>query len=108
MPESAISTGLVDFAVPVEEMGAKLVEFVRGAPLDRVANVPAEIIESQTVDQTVPEICAILRNRIGHDFSGYKTRSFVRRVQRRMQVNQIGTLDGYINRLRQEPQEVRA
>jgi two-component system, chemotaxis family, CheB/CheR fusion protein len=27
MPDSAIATGLVDFAVPVEQMGAKLIEF---------------------------------------------------------------------------------
>jgi two-component system CheB/CheR fusion protein len=31
MPDSAISTGLVDFAIPADMMGAKLVEFVRAA-----------------------------------------------------------------------------
>ena len=30
MPDSAISSGFVDFAVPAEEMGAKLVEFAKG------------------------------------------------------------------------------
>src|SRR3954454_4621281 len=33
MPEAAISSGLIDFAIPVEDMGAKLVEFVRGNDL---------------------------------------------------------------------------
>jgi two-component system CheB/CheR fusion protein len=109
MPESAISTGLIDFAIPVEAMGAKLVDFARGAPLlDGLVADPAQADDDQGVDQVVPEIYAILRSRIGHDFSGYKTRTFMRRVQRRMQVNQLDTVDGYAERLRQEPQEVAA
>ncbi len=35
------------------------------------------------------QICALLRARTGHDFSGYKDKTVVRRVQRRMQVLQI-------------------
>ena len=31
-------------------------------------------------------ICDILRSRLGHDFSQYKHQTFMRRVQRRMQV----------------------
>ncbi|HEX3881084.1 MAG TPA: CheR family methyltransferase [Stellaceae bacterium] len=109
MPESAISTGLIDFAIPVESMGSKLVEFARGAPLlDGLADDPTQLDDDQSIDQVVPEIYAILRSRIGHDFSGYKTRTFMRRLQRRMQVNQLDTLEGYAERLRQEPQEVSA
>src|SRR6185437_3327870 len=33
MPDTAIASGLIDFAIPVEAMGAKLVEFVRGNDL---------------------------------------------------------------------------
>jgi two-component system, chemotaxis family, CheB/CheR fusion protein len=33
MPNSAIAAGMVDFAIPVEQMGAKLVEFVHSAQL---------------------------------------------------------------------------
>ena len=39
-------------------------------------------------------ICEILRNQVGHDFTGYKERTFLRRVQRRMQVLQLGTHRG--------------
>ena len=107
MPDAAISTGLVDFAIPVDEMGAKLVEFVRSASLDpMIAAVEAE--EGWTIDEALAEIYGILRNQIGHDFSGYKTKTFVRRVQRRMQVTQLRTLEAYMERLRQEPQEVGA
>jgi two-component system, chemotaxis family, CheB/CheR fusion protein len=107
MPETAISSGLVDFAIPAEEMGAKFVEFARGAIQ------PAEMIVGDEADTdqataAMSEIYGILRNQIGHDFTGYKTKTFMRRVQRRMQVTQQSTAEGYAARLRREPKEVAA
>ena len=45
---------------------------------------------------------------MGHDFSGYKTKTFFRRVQRRMQVNRLDTMEGYVEQLRRDPKEVAA
>jgi two-component system CheB/CheR fusion protein len=109
MPASAISTGLVDFAIAADKMGEKLVDFARGLPLLDDAGVDtASSEEDEPISRTMPEIYTILRSQIGHDFSGYKKKTFIRRVQRRMQVTQLTTVDGYIERLRQEPQEVGA
>jgi two-component system CheB/CheR fusion protein len=108
MPEAAIATGLVDFAVPADQMGAKLVEFVHSSTLlDQIIG-EADTDEKQSFDKALAEVYAILRNQVGHDFSGYKTKSFTRRVQRRLQVTQIDTIDAYLERLRQDPQEVSA
>ena len=41
----------------------------------------------------------------GHDFSGYKTQTFMRRVQRRMQVRQCEAVENYIAYLRENPDE---
>ena len=60
------------------------------------------------LQQAQNEIYAIIRNQIGHDFSGYKTKTFLRRVRRRMQVLQLDTIEAYVEKLRQEPQEVNA
>ena len=109
MPESAIATGFVDFAIPVEKMGEKLVEFSHGNLLiERMIDQAQSDSEEQGIQAAMPEIYAILRNQIGHDFSGYKAKTFMRRVVRRMQVTQHATIDGYIERLRQEAQEVNA
>ncbi|MET4022691.1 CheR family methyltransferase [Bradyrhizobium sp. S3.2.12] len=106
MPEAAISSGLIDFAIPAEDMGPKLVEFVHGNDLlEQIIDTP-EDSEQPTLGEFLPEIYAILRNQIGHDFSGYKTKTFVRRIQRRMQVTQLATIEAYVERLRQEPAEV--
>ena len=53
----------------------------------------------------MPEICLILRNQIGHDFSGYKQATFIRRVQRRMQFLGLD-VSSYVQRLRADPNEV--
>jgi two-component system, chemotaxis family, CheB/CheR fusion protein len=109
MPDAAISSGLIDFAIPVEDMGAKLVEFARGTDLfSQIRDDGAENSEDQGISQSLPEIYAILRNQIGHDFSGYKIKTFIRRIQRRMQVTQLATIEAYVERLRQEPTEVGA
>ncbi|RVU14650.1 CheR family methyltransferase [Methylobacterium oryzihabitans] len=50
-------------------------------------------------------IAAILRNKTGHDFHGYKPGTFLRRVQRRMQVVQAATLRHYEEILRGRPDE---
>ncbi|WCS28288.1 PAS domain-containing protein [Methylobacterium sp. NMS14P] len=50
-------------------------------------------------------IAGVLRNRTGHDFHGYKSGTFLRRVQRRMQVLSLANIDDYIEVLRTQPGE---
>ena len=109
MPESAIATGFVDFAIPVEKMGEKLVEFRQGNRLiESMVSHAQQDPDEQGIHAAMPEIYATLRNQIGHDFSGYKAKTFMRRVVRRMQVTQHATIEGYLERLRREPKEVNA
>src|SRR6185369_10192998 len=105
-----IASGVVDLAIPVQEMGPRLADYASGLAEigdfgDRV-DAAGGVEDERDVKLARQEICAILRNQIGHDFSGYKEKTFLRRVQRRMQVNQLDRLDRYIERLRQDPKEV--
>jgi two-component system CheB/CheR fusion protein len=109
MPESAISTGFVDFAVPVDQMGGKLVEYARSLRLlDTMATASRAVNDTEENETARQEIYAVLRNQVGHDFGGYKSKTFIRRVQRRMQVTQLDTMENYVERLRQDTQEVGA
>jgi two-component system CheB/CheR fusion protein len=110
MPDTAILSGLVDFALPAESLGEKLVELAQD-----VAHVDSESGDDTQATATedaiiasLPAIYDILRGQVGHDFSGYKTRTFVRRVQRRMHISQVRAVDGYLDRLRGDLQEVAA
>ncbi|WP_353646169.1 CheR family methyltransferase [Mesorhizobium sp. WSM2239] len=47
-----------------------------------------------------------MRARTGHDFSGYKDNTIVRRIQRRMKVLQIENPQEFCDHLRREPREV--
>jgi septation ring formation regulator EzrA len=52
------------------------------------------------------KINALLRARLGHDFSKYKEKTLVRRIQRRMQVLQIDNVPTFIARLREDPPQL--
>jgi two-component system CheB/CheR fusion protein len=105
MPRSAIATGMVDLAVPVTEMGARLMALTRAPPAERAPDGASP--DPRSIDEkTAREIYALLRKRTGHDFSGYKIKTFARRVQRRMHVVQLETVQAYIERLRSDPAEV--
>jgi two-component system, chemotaxis family, CheB/CheR fusion protein len=101
MPESAIASGLVDIAVPVEAMPEQLVAYVRSFDI-----LDKGVEKDAGAEQVRKTICAILLDQTGHDFSGYKTRTFYRRVERRMQILQIRLLAAYADRLRQDAGEV--
>jgi len=109
MPRSAISTGLIDYALPASEMGTKLYEFARSfGMLDDLVAIASEMDGETSLRHARDEIYAIIRNQIGHDFSGYKPKTFLRRVRRRMQVTQILTVEAYLEKLRQDPKEINA
>jgi two-component system, chemotaxis family, CheB/CheR fusion protein len=101
MPESAIASGLVDLAVPVESMPAQLVAYVSSFDI-----LDKEVDKDEEAEKTRRVICAILLDQTGHDFTGYKTRTFYRRLECRMQVLQITSLADYAERLRQDASEV--
>jgi two-component system, chemotaxis family, CheB/CheR fusion protein len=101
MPASAIASGLVDLAVPVETMPEQLAAYIRTFDI-----LDKEVEKDEQAETTRNAICATLLDLTGHDFSGYKTRTFYRRIERRMQVLQIPSLAAYADRLRQDPGEV--
>ena len=55
--------------------------------------------------QSLARIADILRTKTGNDFHGYKQNTFLRRVQRRMQVVQIDEIGAYVDFLRTDKDE---
>jgi two-component system, chemotaxis family, CheB/CheR fusion protein len=102
---SAIATGMVDHVLSPEDMPAKLLEYA--AFLKSGHRLEGDALVPETGEELV-RICALLRHKTGHDFSGYKTGTLARRIQRRMQVKQVAPIARYRELLRQEPAEVDA
>lgn len=108
MPQSAIAAGFVDFAIPAAQMAANLAEIRDGrAALDALV-IAADDDQDAVAPQMQSTIAEILLERSGHDFSGYKSKTFFRRVARRMQVRQIGGLEEYCALLKKDSDEVTA
>jgi two-component system CheB/CheR fusion protein len=103
MPDHAIGTGLVDFALPVGEMPGALLNFVRYQQEVKETRQP-DILER--IRELLPEMAAILRRKTGHDFSQYKPNTLMRRTYRRMQVRQLESCQEYLNVLNEDNQEV--
>lgn len=105
MPRSALNTGLVDYELPPVEMASQLIAYVTHA-----FSKPARI-SSTPVDKTenaLKKIFVLLRAQTSHDFSQYKPSTLLRRIERRMAVHQIETIDLYVKYLQQMPTEVEA
>lgn len=104
MPNAAIAVGAVDMFVPVAAMAERLLHLVASPPPlvdDLAPEGPVADMDSYRA-----AICAILRDQLAHDFSGYKQATFFRRVQRRMQLFNLG-IDDYIRYLAANAQEVK-
>ncbi|MDP4023544.1 CheR family methyltransferase [Methylobacterium sp. NEAU 140] len=101
---SDIPAALADAILPVDGLVGRIVSCV-----SHLADRP----EAGGTEPGHPEnaaglaaIATTLRNRTGHDFHGYKAGTFLRRVQRRMQVVEAADIDAYIDILRTKPDEV--
>ena len=103
MPQSAAATGLVDCVLAVEAMPAKLVEYQCHLGEVEERKDPDGIRDD--AKEHLAAIMSLLRQRIKHDFSGYKPNTLIRRIQRRMQVLQIETVPAYVEHLRREKEE---
>ena len=105
MPRSALATGLVDYELPPAEMSAQLIAYVShafGKLEPHSAVLPAKI------ENALKKIFVLIRAQTGNDFSQYKPSTIHRRIDRRMAVHQIDTVENYVKYLQQTPVEVEA
>ena len=101
MPAAAIATGIIDAVLPVRELARKLLEFVRHRP-----QIPPTVEElNERERENVKRILGQVHARTGHDFSKYKLSTVLRRIQRRMQLTGITTLEAYLDYLRRDTSE---
>jgi len=102
MPRSAISTGLADFVLPAEEMPKQLLNFTK-----HPFAVQQEISKTLLSDEDgLTRIFFLLREKSKVDFTFYKPSTVIRRLERRMTVNQIHNLKDYVRFLEHYPTEI--
>ena len=94
MPMSAVGTGLADYVLSPAAMAGQLLAYAKGSYLrsGAASGMPAEPLQ---------RVFLLLRNRTGHDFSGYKSNTISRRIERRMNVHGIAKSEDYPRFLRE-------
>ncbi|HEX3560623.1 MAG TPA: CheR family methyltransferase [Pyrinomonadaceae bacterium] len=106
MPRNSIATGLVDSVLPVAEMPRKIVAYKERFGLTRIAPEVHESVEAD--EQALRDIFTQLMVRTGHDFSNYKRATVLRRIERRINVNELYDLRGYARFMREHQAEAQA
>ncbi len=104
MPRSALATGLVDYELPPAEMPAQLIAYVTQA-FGKLTRLPPP---TPTAENALRKILVLLRAQSGHDFAQYKRSTVARRLERRLAIHQIDTLDHYVQYVQQTPSELEA
>ncbi len=103
MPQAAINTGIVDIISPVSDMPGHLLAYA--AQISRHGPLSNKSRTSET-ESAIQKIFMLIRARTGHDFTYYKPSTIDRRIERRMAVNLVQTLDDYVAKLQQVPSEI--
>ncbi|MFW6284221.1 MAG: CheR family methyltransferase, partial [Desulfosalsimonas sp.] len=106
MPRSALSTNLVDYELAPADMAAQIIQYAaRAIPGPDSRDTGRPLLGDEA---SLKKIFVLIRTHAGHDFSKYKPSTVHRRIERRMAMHRIETLDEYIRYLQQKPAEIDA
>ena len=102
MPRNAIGTGLADYILPPEQMPGELLKYARHpfarGEREAKAKEPGE-------EGRLSRIYTLLKSHSGVDFTFYKQSTVLRRIERRLSINQLESLEDYVKYLYANPDE---
>ena len=105
MPSAAIATGFVDCVLPIESLADRIVEYIKDYSSSAIAT--SQALPPHNLEEAKKALYSILQHRVGHDFSLYKDKTFLRRVERRMNVRQISDLTAYVDFIKNDAEEAK-
>jgi len=105
MPASVIAAGSADYILPPADMPAQLLAYT-----GQLIGSGLQHQGGRTLTQThvLNQICVVVRARTGHDFAQYKENTVMRRVERRMALQQIASMEEYLRFLQNSSEEAGA
>jgi two-component system CheB/CheR fusion protein len=105
MPASAIAAGCVDFVLRPGQIAEALVGLTGGATSGAFSTKTSDSTKRGD-ERAFEEVLAILRQRMGVDFTHYKQPTLDRRIRRRMELRKFEAMREYAEYLRGHPTEV--
>ena len=98
MPQTAISTGIVDHVLDPAEIGDEIIRHMSGSETGAVSEASSEM--------SIQDILLLLHKESDIDFSMYKQATISRRIQRRLKMLHIADEREYLDLLSMEPAEL--
>lgn len=105
MPSAAINACLPARVAHAERIGEVIAAHINGHDID-LGEDNANAVSFDGRAQTLSEILSLIYGVSNVDFSLYKMKTIYRRVRRRMVATEHETLEGYRNRLQNDPEEL--
>ena len=102
MPRSVISAGLADHILPPEAMAAVLGRYFQDEYIVEPGGGESVVTEAQPI---IDQILTVLRTRTGHNFGSYRRSTLQRRIQRRLGLRNLPSLDAYLAEVTSNPEE---
>jgi two-component system CheB/CheR fusion protein len=105
MPRSVIDAGLADIVAPAEQLPQRIQAYF--AHLLTAGGIADEETgpRTESLHSVLEKVLILVRAQTGHDFSFYKKGTVYRRIQRRMAIHQIGTVDAYVRHVQENALE---
>ena len=104
MPRSASATGMVDYVLPPEEITQELARIIKHPLLDHSSEKDDEIAKQHST--VISKMLSRIRDVVGVDFSAYKDSTVIRRIERRIGINQLDSTEEYAAYLESSIKEV--
>ena len=104
LADSNTPAAIADFVLPPDDIPEHIQVYARHLRRLEEKQGFDEVLAAAAT--SLSRIADTLRNKTGNDFHGYKQNTFLRRVQRRMQVVQIDEITAYVDFLRNDKDEV--
>ncbi|MEE4253471.1 MAG: chemotaxis protein CheB [Desulfuromusa sp.] len=102
MPRSAIAAGVSDFVLAPELMAEQLLSYVNH-PFKAGQQSRRVLPENE---DSLTRLFSLLREKHGVDFSDYKPATIIRRIERRIAINQVSNLEDYLGYIHRHPTEI--
>lgn len=102
MPRSALATGAADYSLPPKAIGQEL---------ERILKQPRPVrapVFSPHVQDQLGKLFVLIRSEFGNDLTYYKTTTIDRRLQRRMTMHRMTSLEEYVTYVQSNRDELKA
>ncbi|EED30501.1 diguanylate cyclaSe/phosphodiesterase with PAS/PAC sensor(s) [gamma proteobacterium NOR5-3] len=103
MPKSVIDAKLADEVLAVENIAASLVRFASRKVVERLDDPHQTSNEGK---QGLQRVLELLQTHLNRDFSDYKEGTLNRRLQRRIRLSDLNTIDDYLTRYANDTAEL--